>query len=112
MTDAQTASGSRGDNFLVAGLRELRRKFTRVTLRRKMRRQGIERTGALAALGQRAWEEQIDLTAFADLRDRLTGLETRAGELSQTTSKLESEKASLELERRTESRNSPLVAEG
>jgi predicted nucleic acid-binding Zn-ribbon protein len=101
MTDAQTAAGSRQDNFLVAGFRELGRTYTRFTLRQKIRRQGIERKAALAALGQRAWEEKVDLTAFAGLRDRLTGLDVRAGELSQTTSKLESDKAALELERRT-----------
>lgn len=102
MTDSQASIDSRGDNFLAAGFRELGRTFNRFVLRQKMRRHGLDLAVALAAIGQRAWEEQIDLSAFADLRDRLTGLDTRAGELSQTTSKLEAEQAALELERRTE----------
>lgn len=88
------------DNFLVAGFREIERKFSRFSLRRTMRQQSTERTVALAALGQRAWDERVDLSAFAELRDRLTALDTRAGEISQTASKLESEKSAREQERR------------
>jgi hypothetical protein len=89
------------DNFLVAGFREVERKFSRFSLRQKMGQQSTERTGALAALGQRAWEERVDLSAFAELRDRLTALDTRAGEISQTAGKLESGKSALEQERRS-----------
>jgi hypothetical protein len=89
------------DNFLVAGFREVERKFSRFSLRQKMGQQSTQRTVALAALGQRAWEERVDLSAFAELRDRLTALDTRAGEISQTAGKLESGKSALEQERRS-----------
>ncbi len=102
MTDAQTATDARRGSFLAQGYRELRRSLARVTLRKKIRQQGLERTKALTTLGQHAWDGKVDLSGFAELRDQLSGLDARAGELSQTTSKLKSDQAALESERRTE----------
>jgi len=101
MTDTQGAGHTRPDNFLVAGFHEVTRKFSRFSLRRTMSRQNAERAVALAALGQRAWEERVDVSGFAELRDRLTALDAHAGEISQTASKLESGKAALDQERRS-----------
>ncbi|MGZ5080165.1 MAG: hypothetical protein ACXWHZ_11875 [Usitatibacter sp.] len=102
MTQTRNAVEPSHDGFLRAGSRELGRRIARLKLRRLMRQQDSDRAAALAALGQRAWQEKIDLAAFAGIRDRLQGLDARAGELSETTSKLEKEKAALEQERRTE----------
>jgi hypothetical protein len=93
---------SRHGNFLSEGFRELGRKMDRAKLHGSMRKQDVERAVALTAVGQRAWEEKIDLSAFAELRDRLAEFDARAGELSETASKLESEKSALETERRAE----------
>ena len=82
-------------NFLSEGFRELGRKMDRSKLRGSMRKQDVERAVALTALGQRAWDEKIDLSAFAELRDRLAELDARAGELTATASKLDSEKSAL-----------------
>lgn len=90
------------ENFLAAGVHELQRRHARFTMRRTVRQQAGERAAALTALGQRAWEEKIDLSSFSGLRDRLTALDARVGEISQAKSALESRKASLEQERRAE----------
>ena len=90
------------DNFLAAGVHELQRRYARFTMRRTVRQQAAERAAALTALGQRAWEEKIDLSSFSELRDRLTSLDARVGEISETKSALESRKASLDEERRAE----------
>lgn len=89
-------------NFLSAGFSELGRKMDRSKLRGAMRKQDAERIAALTALGQQAWDEKVDLSAFAELRDRLSGLDARAGELSATASKLGDEKVALETERAAE----------
>jgi len=102
VTDAQKAPDSGRGNFLSEGFRELGRKLARSRLRRAIRQQESDRLVALTALGQRAWEDKVDLAAHAGIRDRLAGLDSRAGELSQTTSRLDKEKADLEAQRRAE----------
>jgi hypothetical protein len=95
---SETARGS----FLAEGFRELRRKWRRNRLRSEIRTLDHERTGALTALGQRAWDEKIDLAAFSELRDQLAGLDARAGEISANTARLETQRATLEADKRTE----------
>jgi hypothetical protein len=90
------------DSFFQAGFREIGRKFARAKLRRQMREQDVERRTAFIALGEQAWEARLDLAAFGDVRDRLVGLESRAGDLSQTKGKLETDIAALDAERRAE----------
>jgi hypothetical protein len=97
----RTASTVRG-SFLAEGFRELRRKWARNRLRSEIHRQEGERVAALTALGQRAWDEKIDLAAFPELRDQLAGLDTRAGEISATTARLDTQRASLEADKRSE----------
>lgn len=99
---AQTPVDSGKNNFLSAGVRELRRLFERVSLHRELRRQGAQRDTALGALGEKAWEEKVDLAPFGDLRDRLHGVAARTGELAATTQQLEAQKSALEAERRDE----------
>jgi hypothetical protein len=101
MTDEKANDPARG-NFLSEGFRELGRKMDRAKLRGAMRKHEAERAVALTALGLRAWEEKVDLSAFAELRDRLAGLDAQAGALSETTARLEQEKSSLEAEKRAE----------
>ncbi len=100
MTETQVAGT--GKNFLVAGYREVGRMFSRFSLRQTMNRQEAERAAALTAVGQRAWDQQVDLSAFAELRDQLALLDARAGEISQATSKLQSEKSALDEQRRAQ----------
>jgi hypothetical protein len=89
-------------NFLSEGFGELGRKLGRWRLRRAMRQHDADRLVALSALGQKAWDDKLDLGAHGGLRDRLAGLDARAGELSQAASRLETEKTGLEKQRRTE----------
>lgn len=89
-------------NFLSQGFRELGRKLARSRLRRTLRQQESERLTALTALGQAAWEGKIDLGKHAGLRDRLAGLDARAGELSQESSRLDRDKSALEAQRSAE----------
>ncbi len=89
-------------NFLSQGFRELGRKLARSRLRRTIRKHESERLTALTALGQAAWEGKIDLGKHAVLRDRLAGLDARAGELSQESSRLEKDKSALEAQRTSE----------
>jgi hypothetical protein len=91
-------------NFFADGFGELRRRLERFKLRRRIQQHDAERTQAFAALGERAWEKRVDLAAFPAEAQRLSGLDSRAGELTQTSSKLGSEKAALEEERRAEAR--------
>lgn len=95
-------AGLERSGFLREGWHELRRKFQRSKFRKQLQEQDRERNAALALLGQRAWQEKIDLSAFADLRDQISRLEARASELSATTKKLRDEKAELEARRQTE----------
>ena len=91
MTQAPGGTGPGGGNFLSEGFRELGRKLARGKLRRAIRQHDADRLVALAALGRAAWDGKIDLAAHASVRDRLAGLDARAGELSQATSRLEAE---------------------
>jgi hypothetical protein len=102
VSDTQKAVEAGRGGFLSEGIREVRRKFARSGLRRTMREQEAQMAAALTDLGQKAWDAKVDLAAFADKRDRLAGLEARAGELSATKGRLEKEKADLEAERRGE----------
>ena len=102
MTPAKDAPDSGRGSFLSQGFRELGRKLARSRLRRTIRQQESERLAALTALGQTAWEGKIDLGKHAGLRDRLTGLDARAGELSQAASQLEKDKSALEAQRSAE----------
>ncbi|MEO5677132.1 MAG: hypothetical protein ABIQ84_06265, partial [Usitatibacter sp.] len=88
--------------FLSQGFRELGRKLDRFRLRRTIRQQESLRVDAVAALGQKAWDDRIDLGAHAGLRDRLAGLDARAGELSQSSSRLEQDKGAREAQRLAE----------
>lgn len=99
-TGTQEVSGSSG--FIREGFRELGRKLERRKLRKQAQHQEQERSAALVQLGQRAWQEKIDLAGFAGLRDQLAQLEGRAGELSASMQKLESERASLEARQKEE----------
>ncbi len=89
-------------NFLSEGFQELGRKLDRSRLGRAMRQQDSDRSVALTALGQGASDEKVDLGAYPAHRDRLSALDARAGELSQESARLESEKAALDKRRRTE----------
>ncbi len=89
-------------NFLSEGFQELGRKLDRSRLGRAMRQQDADRAVALAALGQKAWEEKVELGTHAGHRDLLSGLDARAGELSQEAARLEIEKAALDNRRRAE----------
>lgn len=100
MSDAPASPGAPSGNFLSAGFRELGRKLARSKLRTALRKLEADRLAALAALGQRAWEEDVDLAAFEAHRDRLAGLEAKAGELTATAGKLGEQQAALEQERR------------
>ena len=84
----EQGKGAGRGNFLAEGFRELGRKIERSKLRGAMRKSDAERAVALTALGQKAWEGKVDLSSFADLRDKLAGLDSQAGALSETTSKL------------------------
>jgi hypothetical protein len=99
-TESQHVPRSTG--FLREGLRELGRKLERRKLRKQSQQQEQERSAAFVRLGQRAWQENVDLSGFAGLCDQLTQLEGRAGELSASTQELEGQKASLESRQREE----------
>jgi hypothetical protein len=99
-TGTQEVSGSSG--FIREGFRELGRKLERRKLRKQAQHQEQAQSAALVQLGQRAWQEKIDLAGFAGLRDQLAQLEGRAGELSASMQKLESERASLEARQKEE----------
>lgn len=98
---AQPASKKSG--FLREGFRELGRKGDRRKLEKQSQQQATERGDALTRLGERAWQKKVDLTALPALRDQLTRLDSRAGELTATTTKLQGEKATLETRRQAES---------
>ncbi|MGD0922924.1 MAG: hypothetical protein ABSA70_14345 [Terriglobia bacterium] len=93
---------SASSGFIREGFRELGRKLQRRKLRKQAQQQEVERSASLVQLGQRAWQEKIDLSGFAVLRDQLAQLEGRAGELSASTQRLESQRASLEARQKEE----------
>ena len=89
-----------GGNFLRAGSNELRRQLDRYSLNQKLRQVARERETAIGALGEKAWEQKIDLTPFADIQNHLQGISARSGELAANAAELESQKAALERARR------------
>lgn len=102
MTETHVADPANTGNFLISGLREVGRMWSRFSLRQTMKRQASARAAALTVVGQRAWDQQIDLSAHSELRDQLAALTRRAGEISQTATKLHDEKAALEAQHRTQ----------
>lgn len=89
------------EGVLQAGWRELGRRLERLKLARELPRKDAERSAALVALGQRAWEQKLDLAAFPGLREQLTALEARTGDLSRVAEELEARRAELEEGRRS-----------
>lgn len=102
MPDSDAVTSSPRDGFLRAGWRELGRKWHRRTLQKQLAAHDRKRDEALTVVGQRAWQEQIDLSGFPDLRAQLSRLDERAGELSAAARTLEAEQAALEERRATE----------
>jgi hypothetical protein len=102
MPESDAATSAARGSFLRAGWRELGRKWDRWKLQKQLAAQDKQRDEALTVVGQRAWQEQIDLSAFPDLRDQLSRLDERAGELSAAAKALEAESAALEERRANE----------
>jgi predicted nucleic acid-binding Zn-ribbon protein len=88
--------------FFREGWKELGRKWERNKLRGQLTRLERERTAALARLGQRAWQEKVDLSGFPELSSQLAQLEMRAGVLSAASKSLDAERAGLEEKHRAE----------
>jgi len=88
--------------FIHDGFSEIGRKFRRRKLRKHQRALEGQRQEALLRLGRRSWEAQIDLSAYGELRDKLRGLDDRAGQLTAKTSELQTQSASLQSERTAE----------
>lgn len=97
-----TSASPKKRSFLREGWLELRRKLERRTLRSNMAQQDRARNAALANLGQKAREADIDLSEFADLSTQIEHLEAQTGELSSAAKKIEGEKAAMEEKRRGE----------
>jgi len=95
-----TPAAASGGNFLRAGSNELRRQLDRYSLNQKLRQLVRDRDAALGALGEKAWEQKIDLTPFAEIQTHLQGVSARSGELAANAAELESQKAALERARR------------
>ena len=89
-------------SFFREGWRELGRKLERRKLRKQMAHQDREQNETLARLGHKAWEAKVGLADFPELNQQLQGLDARTDELTRATQKLESEKASVEEQRRAE----------
>jgi hypothetical protein len=99
-TESQQVPRSAG--FIREGLREFSRKLERRKLRKLAQQREMEKSAALIALGQHAWQQRIDLSGFAGLHDQISQVEQQAGELSARLQALESEKAGLETRQREE----------
>jgi predicted nucleic acid-binding Zn-ribbon protein len=93
---------SRSAGFIREALREFSRKSERRKLRRQLQQREAEKGTALVALGQSAWQQQIDLSGFAEFRDRIGQLDRQAGELSARLQALDASKAGLEARQREE----------
>ncbi len=93
---------ARMPGFFTEGCREIGRKANRVGLRRRLATKDRDRQQALARLGQTAWQSKIDLRAFAEQRGRLEQLDARAGDLSETATRLAAERADLQARRQAE----------
>ncbi len=93
MTESSTPSQKSG--FFREGWHEIGRRLQRSKLRKQSQAQSKERIAALERLGRQGWQEKIDLSAFHDLRDQLSRLDSRAGELTATTKKLDDDRAAL-----------------
>jgi len=88
--------------FIHDGFSEIGRKFRRRKLRKHQRALEGQRQEAFLRLGRRSWEAQIDLSAYSDLRDKLRGLDDRAGQLTAKTGELQAQSGSLQSERAAE----------
>jgi hypothetical protein len=88
--------------FLWDGSGEIGRKFQRSQLRGQLGKLGRQRGEALFILGNNAWKDNIDLSAFPELREQLLKLDQRQSDLAATSSKLQTERAALESKRTAE----------
>lgn len=99
MPDEAKPAAAQRPGFLREGWRELGRRLERRKLQKQMAAQGRERHEALARLGQRAWQEKMDLSAFPALHEQLSRLEARAEEVNATAHGLDAERVVLERRR-------------
>ena len=88
--------------FFTDGWREIGRKANRLGLRRRLAAKDRDRQQALTQLGQTAWQSKLDLSAFAEQRSRLEQLDARAGDLSATTARLDTQRTELQARRQAE----------
>ena len=91
----ESSPSSQKTGFFREGWREIGRRLHRSKLRKQSQAQTKNRAVALERLGRQGSQEKIDLSAFPDLRGKLSRLDSRAGELTATTKKLEEDRAAL-----------------
>ena len=88
--------------LLADGWHEIVRQGQRFGLRRRLAAADQSRRRALTRLGQTAWQSKLDLAEFAQLRGQLEQLDARAGDLSATTARLDTERSELQARRQAE----------
>jgi hypothetical protein len=88
--------------LLTDGWHEIGRRAQRFNLRRVLAAADKRRARALTQLGQTAWQSKVDLSEFAELRSQLEQLDARAGELSATTARLDTERTEVQARRQAE----------
>lgn len=91
-----------GTGIFRAGWSELQRKWRRRSLQQQLTAHARTRDELLVKLGDQALSSEVDLTRHTALRDALTQLAGREGELSETSRTLEAERARLRERRRVE----------
>jgi len=88
--------------FIRNGWSELKRKMERRRWKGQLRKQHEEMTQAQRNLGEQAWKQQMDLSAFADLRQQLTQMDRDAGALDSASKNLQAEEQRLTEQRGAE----------
>ena len=92
-----------GKDVLRNGWLELRRKWHRRRLRKRLAEHDRERAALLGKVGELAWTLGVDLAGHPELREEISALEGRAGELAASASTLDAQRAALEERWRAES---------
>jgi chromosome segregation ATPase len=84
------------------GVDELKRRWQRRALRKRLTAHDRTRATHLGHLGQQAVADDVDLSGHTALREQIAGLDGRAGGLAESTRALEAERQRLQDHRRAE----------
>jgi chromosome segregation ATPase len=82
------------------GIKEFKRRTALFKKKRLIKKKEKQYSPQLTALGKKAWESHLDLDAYGDLKESMSGIQKNQEELSVQLQKLEQQKQDIEEKRK------------